>query len=85
MLSTTDARWYTREQVQAVLAHADAAKAEKDAPKWDSGVEDRAEPQAEALKRDEPDLKVPPRNAMAGVLLSDWANGKVDISMENSL
>ena len=25
----------------------------------------------------EPSIKLPPRNALAGVLLSDWANGRI--------
>ena len=77
----TDARWYTREQVLSVLNHTEGLKSGKDAPKWDSAVEEKAaEVQEAQRKQDEPPFKAPPRNAMAGVLLSDWANRKVDIS-----
>lgn len=75
-----DARWYTREEVLSVLNHTEGLKTGKDAPKWDSGVEEKVEDVKEAQKSQEELLfKAPPRNAMAGVLLSDWANGKVDI------
>ena len=75
-----DARWYTREEVLSVLNHTEGLKTGKDAPKWDSGVEEKVEEAKDAQqKQDEPPFKAPPRNAMAGVLLSDWANGKVDV------
>ncbi|KAI0088143.1 NUDIX hydrolase domain-like protein [Irpex rosettiformis] len=75
-----DARWYTREEVLSVLNHTEGLKTGKDAPKWDSGVEEKVEEAKEVPEKlDEPPFKGPPRNAMAGVLLSDWASGKVDI------
>ncbi|KAI0339943.1 hypothetical protein BDW22DRAFT_1431420 [Trametopsis cervina] len=74
-----DARWYTRDQVLSVLASAEGSST-KDAPKWDSAVEEQRTDTAEsAQKSDEPPFKPPPPNAMAGVLLRDWAQGKVDI------
>ncbi len=83
LLSTLDARWYTREEVLAVLAHAEGAKLGKQAPKWDSGSEDRPEQTDQVASADEPSFKIPPRNAMAGVLISDWANGKVNIEKDS--
>lgn len=62
-----------------MLAHSEGMKAGKDAPKWDSGEEERIHKQEQIRSQNEPALKVPPRNAMAGVLLSDWAHGKVNI------
>lgn len=62
-----------------MLSHSGGVKSGKDAPKWDSGTEERSEVQESAQPQDEPYFKAPPRNAMAGVLLSDWANGKVTI------
>ena len=76
----TDARWYTREEVLAVIAHSETAKSGNDAPKWDSGVEEAAPRKLPVDIKEGPSFKFPPRNAMAGVLVSDWANGKVDIS-----
>lgn len=74
-----DARWYTREEVLAVLAHTDGA-AVKQAPKWDSGVEETAQHEEVATTPNEPPFKGPPPNAMAGVLISDWAHGRVSLS-----
>lgn len=76
-----DARWYTREEVLAVLTHSDGAAA-KQAPKWDSGVEDTAQHEEVVITQtqNEPPFKGPPPNAMAGVLISDWAHGRVSLS-----
>lgn len=73
----TDARWYTREQVLAVLVGT-AGKA-TEAPKWDSAAEESASQATEPKSQDEPPFKGPPPNAMAGVLIREWAEGKVDI------
>ena len=78
-----DARWYTRQEVLAVLSHSEGTKSGKQAPKWDSGTEERRPEEAEETHAsDEPPFKGPPRNAMAGVLISDWAHGKVNIEPE---
>lgn len=78
MWRATDARWYTREQVLAVLAG--TAGKPTEAPKWDSAAEENASQAAELAKaQDEPPFKGPPPNAMAGVLIREWAEGKVDI------
>ncbi|GJE92792.1 NADH pyrophosphatase domain-containing protein [Phanerochaete sordida] len=74
-----DARWFTREEVLSVLAHADSASA-KQAPKWDSGVEEAAPAEEAARTQNAPLFKGPPPNAMAGVLIAHWAQGKVDVS-----
>ena len=102
--SLSDARWFTREEVLAVLAHPDGtnlrrsdhAKLEEitsgSAPKKQpvaAGIESASDPdasQAAAVpktevreeKRDvgEPPFRVPPRNAIAGILISDWAYGR---------
>ncbi len=75
-----DARWYTREEVLSVLAQSEGTKSEKQAPKWDSGSEEKVESSPEDHPKDEAPFKAPPRNAMAGVLISDWAHGKVNIN-----
>lgn len=63
-----------------MLVHSEGIKSGSDAPKWDSGAEERREAQDPSQVQDEPYFKAPPRNAMAGVLLSDWAYGKVAIN-----
>ncbi|PSS37541.1 hypothetical protein PHLCEN_2v617 [Hermanssonia centrifuga] len=75
-----DARWYTREEVLSVLAQSEGTKSEKQAPKWDSSSEEKVESSPEDHPKDEAPFKAPPRNAMAGVLISDWAHGKVNIN-----
>lgn len=76
-----DARWFTREQVLAVLAQSDGAP--KEVPKWDSAAEETVAAAEVKQSRDEPLFKGPPSNAMAGVLISNWASGKVDVSERN--
>ena len=66
----------------SVLERSDAASA-KHAPKWDSGVEETAPAEDVAKATNEPLFKGPPPNAMAGVLISQWAYGKVDVSLRN--
>lgn len=63
-----------------MLNHADAT-APKQAPKWDSSVEETAQADEAAPSQGEPPFKGPPANAMAGVLISDWAHGRVDVSL----
>jgi NAD+ diphosphatase len=53
-----DARWFTREEVLAVLNHNTSVQTEKDLV-------------------DEPPFKMPPATAIAGVLIRDWAEGRV--------
>ena len=102
--SATDARWFTREEVLAVLAHPDGTNLRKrDYVKLDAitsgsvpkqqqqraGIESAsdmdasqaaAKPQMEVQKEikdvGEPPFRVPPRSAIAGVLISDWAYGR---------
>ncbi|KAK7692196.1 hypothetical protein QCA50_003820 [Cerrena zonata] len=50
-----DAKWYSREEVLAVLNNQDGS----------------------------PPFKLPPRNALAGVLIRDWANGKVIVGKQS--
>ena len=66
----------------AVLAHSEGVKSGKQAPKWDSAAEDKPEEVEQSQTVSEPPFKVPPRNAMAGVLISDWAHGRVNVLSE---
>lgn len=97
-----DAKWYTREEVLAVLEHKEGTRFTRsdykqiasidervnvkvpvgdplggDAAVQDSGGQTRNAAAVEAPGNDEPAFRVPPRTAIAGVLISDWAFGKV--------
>ena len=65
-----------------MLSHSDGTKSGKQAPKWDSASEDNPEEAEATQATDEPPFKGPPRKAMAGVLISDWANDRVKINSE---
>ena len=80
-----DARWFTREEILAVLDHPEGTNLSpreskpKDAPKATASgaLEGDANTAKETeLKTDEPAFRVPPITAIAGVLISDWARGR---------
>ncbi len=93
-----DARWYTRDEVLAVLQHQEGThftrsdykqmagiegvnvKVSVDDPLGgDAAVRDSQARDAPALVAHdgiEPPFRVPPRTAIAGVLISDWAFGR---------
>jgi NAD+ diphosphatase len=98
-----DAKWYTREEVLAVLEHKEGTSFTRSDYKQmsrsidervnvkvsvgdplggDAAVQERVSPKRNAVAfeahgNDEPAFRVPPRTAIAGVLISDWAFGKV--------
>ena len=104
----TDARWFTREELLAVLSHPDGTNLRKrdyakldeitsgSAPKQQqqqqqrpAGIESASDPDAsqaaagskmeprkERKDVEEPPFKIPPRDAIAGILISDWAYGR---------
>ncbi len=92
-MSLLDAKWYTREEILAVLVHPDGTKIgsrnpEKPFPKQESSTAgpltgDAAakanSAQVSVSQGQGPPFRVPPLTAIAGVLLSDWAYGKVVI------
>lgn len=59
----TDARWYTREEILAVLSNPEATKMR--------GVDPD---QPFVASANEPPFRLPPQTAIAGVLISDWAH-----------
>ncbi|KAF7297962.1 hypothetical protein HMN09_01017100 [Mycena chlorophos] len=80
-----DARWYTREEVLAVLNHRLGSRFTradqrilKEATEGPS-AESNAQPKEETAPpvEDEPAFRVPPTSAIAGVLIRDWAFGKI--------
>jgi len=60
-----DARWFTRQEIKAVLDH----------PSGSFPPEGRA---AKGNVVDEPPFKLPPVTTMAGILIRDWIKGKLN-------
>jgi NAD+ diphosphatase len=97
--SLLDARWYTREEILAVLEHKEGTSfTRSDYKQFAGNIDERVNVKASVgdplggdaddsrtrgasapLAQDggEPPFRVPPRTAIAGVLISDWAFGKV--------
>jgi len=95
-----DARWYTRDEVLAVLQHKKGTDFTRSDYKQMASIDEGAKVNAsvddplggdaavgDSQSRDtpvlvthddiEPPFRVPPRTAIAGVLISDWAFGRV--------
>ena len=95
-----DARWYTREEVLAVLQHKEGTDfSRSDYKQMATEIDERVnvklsgsdslsgnaaahvpitQPQASVAHGiHEPPFRVPPRTAIAGVLISDWAFGAI--------
>jgi len=58
----TDARWFTREEIIAVLDHPEGTNFNPNSTSQPG--------------EDDPPFRVPPKSSIAGVLISDWAHGK---------
>ncbi|KAJ6589961.1 NUDIX hydrolase domain-like protein [Mycena vulgaris] len=75
-----DARWYTRAEVLEVLNHALGTNiVAADHKKFDdvaNGTTSTDAPAAPVVV-DEPPFRVPPTSAIAGVLIREWAYGKI--------
>ncbi|KAF8591850.1 hypothetical protein K439DRAFT_1401158 [Ramaria rubella] len=69
-----EARWFTRAEVLAVLAHRDGTIIRR--AEYKQFDDTAAEPKQMPTQQDAPAFRVPPRTAIAGVLISDWAAGK---------
>ena len=73
-----DARWFTRSEVQAVLAH----EQEHGASMSNKVFDDDADKDPTLAARQgaatitEPPFKVPQASVVGGVLIRDWASGK---------
>ncbi|OJA10338.1 hypothetical protein AZE42_07345 [Rhizopogon vesiculosus] len=82
-----DARWYTREEVLAVLRHRSGTNFSRreykkmaeiqDGPDTNADTNKAQEQSAEVDKDDEPPFRMPPVTAIAGVLIQHWAEGKI--------
>ncbi|KIJ25743.1 hypothetical protein M422DRAFT_216569 [Sphaerobolus stellatus SS14] len=72
-----EARWFTREEVAAVLNNAQGTIINIRRPELDKPAKDIPEFKPEGGPQDAPAFRVPPRTAIAGVLISDWVAGKI--------
>lgn len=82
VLIIIDARWYTRAEVQSVLNHATGTRfGSTEYKKMAESNEERNNRQnntmTEEIKIEGPPFKLPPVTAIAGVLIKDWADGKL--------
>lgn len=62
-----DARWYTRDEILEVLGHSTGTTLNPLKP-------------ADTATAQEPPFRLPPRTAIAGVLINDWAHRKFVIT-----
>ena len=106
-----DARWYTREEVLAVLQHKEGTNFSRsdykqitkeiderdnvklsgsdplsgDAAARDSSSQPRNASATVTSGVDDPPFKVPPRTAIAGILISDWASGNASVTIKGKI
>jgi NAD+ diphosphatase len=78
----SDAKWFTRDEVLAVLAHPDGTNIRRrEYKKFDEAQDPSTKPSDASseplVASDLPDFRVPPKSAIAGVLISQWARGEV--------
>ncbi|KAH7905966.1 NUDIX hydrolase domain-like protein [Hygrophoropsis aurantiaca] len=81
-----DARWYTREEILAVLAHPTGTNFSRRDYKQIAEIQDGPDKKESgatvqdqiASKDDEPPFRMPPLTAIAGVLIQHWADGKIE-------
>lgn len=84
---SADARWFTREEVQAVLGHRDGTtitrREYKRLDEIEGNQNSAGEEKGEEVKEEAPPpFRVPPVTAIAGVLIRDWAEGKIGTGVE---
>ncbi|KZT44352.1 hypothetical protein SISSUDRAFT_1056715 [Sistotremastrum suecicum HHB10207 ss-3] len=78
-----EARFYTKDEVRAVLAHRDGAVLRRNEYKRLEEVESgkalapEGEPASTVSALDRPSFRVPPISAVAGVLITEWVNGRI--------
>ena len=89
--SLIEARWFTREEVQAVLAHRDGSiitrreyKKFDDHDEGNTGRLANANAGEEKKVDDAPPFRVPPATAIAGMLIRDWVEGKIGVAVEKA-
>jgi NAD+ diphosphatase len=82
-----DARWYTRAEIQAVLDHPTGTRfGDVEYKKMAESTEGRNNQQGtipDEINIDGPPFKLPPVTAIAGVLIRDWAEGRIGFPRDN--
>ncbi|TFK89313.1 hypothetical protein K466DRAFT_519155 [Polyporus arcularius HHB13444] len=86
-----EARWFTREELLAVLSHTDGTNLSRQDHKQLSAAAEGSNPHAKpdeanaqpkaavgtrTASSDGPAFKIPPRTAIGGVIISEWAYGR---------
>ncbi|KAJ7582815.1 NUDIX hydrolase domain-like protein [Mycena floridula] len=77
-----DAQWYTRAQVLEVLNHPDGTNISGRELKKLGDLEGTKGVNVDAItkNKNEPAFRVPPTTAIAGVLIRDWAEGRINFT-----
>ncbi|ESK97389.1 nad+ diphosphatase [Moniliophthora roreri MCA 2997] len=89
-----DAKWFTRGEILGILGHATGTKldsktfSEKMEEDQDRALKDKKDqipisPPVKGSDKGEPDFRIPPDSAMAGVLIRDWAEGRIKFDAED--
>ena len=76
----SDARWFTRSEVKSVLNHQNRSFTNPESAKMNEGNPLHSNRNEIVSGSEEPPFKFPPVTAIAGVLIKDWADGKIDLS-----
>lgn len=89
-LITIDARWYTRAEIQAVLDHPTgtkfgSAEYNKMAESTEGRNTQHGSMTTEEIQIEGPLFKLPPIATIAGVLIRDWAEGKIGFPPDSGL
>lgn len=82
MSRNLDARWYTRAEILSVLRHPiggkfGSAEYRKLADRAGEGTSQTNSDSTLPEKPEDPPFRLPPATAIAGVLIRDWAEGKI--------
>uniref|UniRef100_A0A0W0FVQ8 NAD(+) diphosphatase n=1 Tax=Moniliophthora roreri TaxID=221103 RepID=A0A0W0FVQ8_MONRR len=89
-----DAKWFTRGEILGILGHATGTKldsktfSEKMEEDQERALKDKKDqipisPPVKGSDKGEPDFRIPPDSAMAGVLIRDWAEGRIKFDAED--
>jgi len=82
----SDARWFTRSEVESVLAHQNGSLTSPKSAKTNEGNHNLHSNRNEIVTgSEEPPFKIPRTTAIAGVLIKDWVDGKIDFLTKGSL
>ena len=75
-----DARWFTRSEAESVLDHQNKSFTSPESAKMNEGNHPHPNRNEIVTGLEEPPVKFPKTTAIAGVLIKDWVDGKIDLS-----